>query len=99
MSDFKEITTKAMALPSESRAELAEILIQSLEEKDDEDIKSAWLTEISRRDQEIRPSASVTKPADQVLKEIKKRVQEIKSGKAKGRPAEEVLAEIRAKYS
>lgn len=68
MSELKELTAKAMALPAKDRAELAELLIQSLEEQDDEAIKSAWLAEISRRDQEIRAGAAVTKPADQVLR-------------------------------
>ena len=68
MSDIEELTTKAMALPAQDRAELAEFLIQSLEEHDDVAIKSAWLVEISRRDQEIRAVAPVTKPADQVLR-------------------------------
>ena len=59
MSEFEELTTKAMALPAENRAELAELLIQSLEEQDDRDIKSAWLAEIQRRDQEIKAGAAV----------------------------------------
>ncbi len=71
MSDLEELTTKAMALPAESRAELAELLIQSLEEMDDKDIKSAWLAEIQRRDREIRAGAAVTKTAEQVLREAR----------------------------
>jgi len=74
MREFEEVTTKAMALPAESRAELAELLIQSLEEKEDEEIKSAWLAEIHRRDNEIRAGASVTKPADQVLREAREQL-------------------------
>jgi putative addiction module component (TIGR02574 family) len=69
MSELEELTTRALALPAKSRAELAELLIQSLEESDDTDLKAAWLVEIHRRDQEIRAGASVTKPADQVLRE------------------------------
>jgi len=71
MSEFEELTTKAMALPAKHRAELAELLIQSLEEQDAKEIKSAWLAEIQRRDQEIRAGAAVTKPADQVLREAR----------------------------
>ena len=74
MSEFGDVTTKAMALPVESRAELAELLIQSLEEKEDEEIKSAWLAEIRRRDNATRSGASVTKPADQVLREARERL-------------------------
>jgi putative addiction module component (TIGR02574 family) len=71
MSEIEEVTTRALALPAKSRAELAELLIQSLEEVDAPDLKAAWLVEIHRRDQEIRSGASVTKPADQVLREAR----------------------------
>ena len=78
MSEFEKVTTEALALPHERRVELAEILIQSLEEKEDKEIRSAWLTEIRRRDQEIRTGASVTKPASQVLKEAREQLRCIK---------------------
>jgi len=74
MTEFKEVSTMAMSLPTESKAELAEILIQSLDEKENEEVKFAWLAEIRRRDQEIRAGASVTKPADQVLREARERL-------------------------
>ena len=71
MSEFEELTKRALALPAKSRAELAELLIQSLEEDDDQDLKDAWLAEIHRRNQEIRAGASVTQPADHVLREAR----------------------------
>ena len=74
MTEFEEVSTKAMALPAGSRAELAEMLIQSLEEKEDEEIKSAWLAEIHRRNQEIRAGTSVTKASDQVLREAREKL-------------------------
>jgi hypothetical protein len=48
MSEFEELTTRALALPAKGRAELAELLIQSLEETDDKDLKAAWLVEIKK---------------------------------------------------
>lgn len=74
MGEFEELTTRAMALPPASRAELAELLMQSLEEEDDKAVKSAWLAEIHRRDQEIRAGTSVTKPADQALREAREQL-------------------------
>ncbi len=71
MSEFEEVTAKALALPAKNRAELAELLIQSLEEEDDQDLKAAWLSEIHRRDQEIRTGTSGAKPAEQVLREAR----------------------------
>jgi putative addiction module component (TIGR02574 family) len=78
MNEFEEVTAKALALPAKSRAELAELLIQSLEEEDDKDLKAAWLSEIHRRDQEIRMGASVTKPAEQVLREAREHLRCLK---------------------
>ncbi len=74
MSELEELTARAVALPARGRAELAEILIQSLEEEDSETLKTAWLVEIHRRDREIRAGASVTRPADEVLKEARERL-------------------------
>jgi putative addiction module component (TIGR02574 family) len=71
MSELEELTIRALALPTRNRAELAELLIQSLEETDDKDLKAAWLVEIHRRDQAISAGASVPKPADQVLREAR----------------------------
>jgi putative addiction module component (TIGR02574 family) len=78
MSEFEELTTRALALPAKGRAELAELLIQSLEETDDKDLKAAWLAEIHRRDQDIRAGADVTKPADQVLPEAHEHLRRLK---------------------
>lgn len=74
MTKFEKITSQILSLPAERRAELAEILIQSLDEKEDNDIKSAWLLEIHRRDQEIRSGKAVCKPADQVLREAREQL-------------------------
>jgi len=74
MTEFQELTSMAMSLPSENRAELAEMLIQSLEEKEDPQVRSAWLDEIRRRDEQIRAGQPVTKPAEQVLREARKQL-------------------------
>jgi len=78
MSKFEKVTTEALALPAENRAELAELLIQSLDEEDSEEIKSAWLAEVSRRDQEITDGKSVTRPAVEILKEARERLRCVK---------------------
>jgi putative addiction module component (TIGR02574 family) len=74
MSEFEELATRVMALPAKSRAELAELLIQSLEEPVNPEIKSAWLAEIHRRDREIRTGSAITRPADQVLREAREQL-------------------------
>ena len=74
MTQFEKITSETLSLPTEERAELAEILIQSLDEKEDEDIRSAWLPEIRKRDREIRSGKAVLKPVDQVLREAREQL-------------------------
>jgi len=74
MGELEDLTARAVALPARSRAELAEILIQSLEVEDGAALKSAWLSEIRRRDREIRAGASVTRPADEVLREAREQL-------------------------
>lgn len=74
MTQFEKITSATLSLSTEERAELAEILIQSLDEKEDEDIRSAWLQEIRQRDREIRSGKAVLKPVDQVLREAREQL-------------------------
>lgn len=67
MSEFEELTTRAMALPAKSRAELAELLIQSLEEEDHKEIKSAGsprsIVEIKKSEPGPLSSSRLTKPS------------------------------------
>ena len=74
MTQFEKITSETLSLPTVERAELAEILIQSLDEKEDEDIRTAWLQEIRQRDRKIRSGKAVLKPVDQVLREAREQL-------------------------
>ncbi|MDA0839436.1 MAG: addiction module protein [Planctomycetota bacterium] len=58
---------KVMSLPEESRADLAEILIKSLDEEDDASLRDSWLKEIQRRDEEIRSGKIETIPSSEAL--------------------------------
>jgi len=71
MAEMEELTSQALSLPDERRAELAEILIRSLDEVESTSVKAAWLAEIRRRDQEIRAGQDVLRPADEVLREAR----------------------------
>ena len=74
MTQFEKITSETLSVPTVERAELAEILIQSLDEKEDEDIRTAWLQEIRQRDRKIRSGKAVLKPVDQVLREAREQL-------------------------
>jgi putative addiction module component (TIGR02574 family) len=67
MSEFEELSIKVMSLPVESRANLAEMLIQSLDEQDDASLRDSWLKEIQRRDEEIKSGKVETIPAREAL--------------------------------
>jgi len=47
--ELEELVTKAMSLLPGARAELAELLIQSLEETHDPEVRDAWVSEIHRK--------------------------------------------------
>jgi putative addiction module component (TIGR02574 family) len=71
-SNFKELRKKAIELlPPEERAELAQALISSLEEKHDSKADSAWNTEIRLRVNEIKSGKAKGRPAEFVLAEIR----------------------------
>ncbi|MDI6795004.1 MAG: addiction module protein [bacterium] len=74
MIELGKITSEVLSLPPGGRAQLAEILIQSLDEIEDNEIKSAWLSEIQQRDEEIRSGKAVCKSADQVLREAREQL-------------------------
>ncbi len=78
MTDFEKVATEALALPLQNGGDLAELLIESLDEEDELQIRSAWLAEIHRRDREIRDGKSVTRPAVEVLKEARERLRCVK---------------------
>jgi putative addiction module component (TIGR02574 family) len=48
-----ELLAKVLSLPREERARLAEELLSSLEEPDDEEVLASWAAELERRAAEI----------------------------------------------
>ncbi len=49
MSTVRDLFKEAWALPEEDRADLAGLLIESLESERDEGVDEAWAAEIARR--------------------------------------------------
>ena len=72
--DLEKIKTELMELPPESRAQLAQTLLESLDDEVDPDAEAVWLQEVRRRDLEIRSGTVKTKPAEQVLQEARDRL-------------------------
>jgi len=54
ITDFKKIEHSALELDKKRRAELAKLLIKSLDEEVDTGIEQAWIDEVTRRKEEIK---------------------------------------------
>lgn len=67
----EQLAEQAMALPSESRARLADLLVESLNDADLGQIEELWLTEAKRRRDEVRAGTVKTIPGDKALKEVR----------------------------
>jgi Putative addiction module component len=65
----EKLTEAALSLPSDSRALLADRLVESLDLINDEFLRTLWVTEAVRRRDEIRSGAVQAIPAQHVLAE------------------------------
>lgn len=66
----EELEHEAMELPVESRGELAERLLESLEPSDAE-IRMSWIREAERRAEEMRSGRVRGEPVGEVLARIR----------------------------
>ena len=69
----EELATKAMSLPSEARALLAEKLVESL---DKDSICEIWLNEAKKRRNEVRSGQVKPIPGDEVMEGIRHLIKE-----------------------
>jgi len=79
MAAFKSLLEEAMALPEAQRAELAALLLRSLEPDDepelsDEEWQQAWSAEIERRLRSIDDGSAKPVDGDEVLRSIRARI-------------------------
>jgi len=65
------LVTQAMALPSESRARLADLLVESLEGDDIGAIEQAWLAEAKRRRDDVRAGRVEAVPGEEALQNVR----------------------------
>jgi len=70
-----DLISKALELPPEDRADLAYLLMDSLEDQTvDPSYEQAWSEEITRRLDAYRAGEATAKPAREALAEIRKRL-------------------------
>jgi putative addiction module component (TIGR02574 family) len=63
----RELESRALQLPPQERARLAQRLISSLDPESDRDAEQAWLEEAERRLDELESGSVAGIPAEQVL--------------------------------
>ena len=69
-----QITEEAMKLPADSKALLADKLVESLASEDLDEIQRLWSAEAIRRRDEIRSGQVQPVPGKQVLEEVRRLV-------------------------
>ena len=67
----EELARKAMELPAEGRAELADLLVESLDAAELSRIDRGWLIEAKRRRDEVRSGSASTISADEAVRQVR----------------------------
>ncbi len=70
----EQLAEQAMSLPTESRARLADLLVESLDADDLGHIDRLWLSEAKRRRDEVRSGRVQSVPGDEALKKVRSRI-------------------------
>lgn len=72
MKSIEELTEELLALPSASRALLAQKLVESLEFDTEPTIQAAWMTEAKKRRSEIRDGSVQPIPGEEALATVRR---------------------------
>ena len=67
----EQLAEQAMMLPGESRARLADLLVDSLDADALTQIDRLWLAEAERRRDEVRTGSAKTIPGDEALRRVR----------------------------
>jgi len=67
----EQLAEQAMSLPGESRARLADIIVESLDKEALTQIDRLWLSEAKRRRDEVRSGKVKTIPGDEALRRVR----------------------------
>jgi len=68
---FEKLSREVFKLPPEERADLARMIIESLEPEKDADVEKAWQQEVSRRVRQIDQDDEKLIPYEEVKKQIR----------------------------
>jgi hypothetical protein len=67
----EDLAKEAMKMPSEARARLADLLVQSLDDAPLNSIDRAWVDEAKRRRDEVREAKVNTIPGDEAIQQVR----------------------------
>ncbi|MCC6795865.1 MAG: addiction module protein [Candidatus Hydrogenedentes bacterium] len=70
-TSIEHLVEEAMALPAESRARLADILVKSLDVAELGDIDTLWIDEAKRRRDDVRAGRVTTIPGEEALRKVR----------------------------
>ena len=68
---LEQVAEQAMTLPSESRAQLADLLVSSLDGEELGRIEQLWLAEARRRRDEVRSGTVKTISGEEALRKVR----------------------------
>ena len=74
MSTIAEVTAEVLSFPSKSRAILADILLDSLNDVEVENYDKIWLAEAKRRDKDITDNKVICKSHAEVLQRAREAI-------------------------
>ena len=74
MSTIAEITAEVLSFPSKSRAILADVLLDSLNDVEVKNYDKVWLAEAKRRDNEITENKVICKTHSEVLQRAREAI-------------------------
>jgi putative addiction module component (TIGR02574 family) len=67
--EISDLLKRALALPVDERAALANVLLDSLEDRP-ESVQAAWDEEVARRIEDLKAGKAVTVPWEEVHREL-----------------------------
>ncbi|NJR40827.1 MAG: addiction module protein [Leptolyngbyaceae cyanobacterium CSU_1_4] len=75
MRSIEQLTEELLSLPNESRALLADKLVESLEFDTDSTIQEVWVAEAKRRRAEIRDGSVQPIPGEDALAQVRRLIE------------------------
>jgi Flp pilus assembly protein CpaB len=70
-TSIEDLIKRAMKLPAEQRAQLADVLVESMDAEALTNLDKKWITEAKRRRDEIRSGYTQTVPGSDALQQVR----------------------------